>query len=113
MPSSNKPIRFIAVSPPKTKSGRIAPAHRGATRYGWRLGSLGDKWDLHYNWGLRSIDLDAAALANNRLIIGALKARLRDGTLVAIPEDGSLATVDLQAAFEQKQTLDVFLGVPV
>jgi type VI secretion system protein ImpJ len=92
----------------------LRPHHlQAATRHGWRLGSLGDKWDLHYNWGLRFIDLDAAALANNRLIIGALKARLRDGTLVSIPEDGSLATVDLQAAFEQKQSLDVFLGVPV
>jgi hypothetical protein len=66
-----------------------------ATRHAWQLGSLGDKWDLHYNWGLRSIELDAAALANHRLVIGALKARLRDGTLVSIPEDGSLAKVRL------------------
>ena len=72
------------------------PQHlQAATRHAWQLGSLGDKWDLHYNWGLRSIELDAAALANHRLVIGALKARLRDGTLVSIPEDGSLATVRL------------------
>jgi type VI secretion system protein ImpJ len=92
----------------------LRPHHlQAATRHAWQLGSLGDKWDLHYNWGLRSIELDAAALANHRLVIGALKARLRDGTLVSIPEDGSLATVDLKPAFEQKPTLDVFLGVPV
>jgi type VI secretion system protein ImpJ len=92
----------------------LRPHHlQAATRYVGRLGGLGDKWDLHYNWGLRTINLDDAALANNRLVISGLRARLRDGTLVSIPEDGSLATVDLKPAFEHKQTLDVFLGVPV
>ena len=92
----------------------LRPHHfQAATRYGRHLGSLGDKWDLHYNWGLRSIELDEAAVANHQLVISALKARLRDGTLVSIPEDGSLATVDLKPAFEQKQSLDVYLAVPV
>jgi type VI secretion system protein ImpJ len=92
----------------------LRPHHlQAATRHIAQLGGLGDKWDLHYNWGLRSIELDEAAVANNRLVITGLKVRLRDGTLVSIPEDGSLATVDLKAAFEQKPSLDVFLGVPV
>ena len=92
----------------------LRPHHfQAATRHGRHLGSLGDKWDLHYNWGLRSIELDEAAVANHQLVISALKARLRDGTLVSIPEDGSLATVDLKPAFEQKQSLDVYLAVPV
>src|SRR5262245_43157127 len=92
----------------------LRPHHfQAAARYAGRLSGLGDKWDLHYNWGLRSIDLDEAAVANNRLVITALKARLRDGTLVSIPEDGSLATVDLKPAFDQKPSVDVFLGVPV
>jgi type VI secretion system protein ImpJ len=92
----------------------LRPHHLQASqRHAWRLGSLGDKWDLHYNWGLRSIDLDTQALANHRLVITSLQARLRDGTLVSIPEDGSLSAIDLKAAFEQNQTLDVYLGVPV
>ncbi len=92
----------------------LRPQHfQAAQRHAWRLGSLGDQWDLHYNWGLRSIELDPAALANHRLVITSLKARLRDGTLVSIPEDGSLATVDLKPAFEKTTTLDIFLGVPV
>jgi type VI secretion system protein ImpJ len=92
----------------------LRPHHlQAATRYVTQSGGLGDKWDMHYNWGLRAIDLDAAALANHRLVISGLRARLRDGTLISIPEDGSLATVDLKPAFEQKQSLDVFLGVPV
>jgi type VI secretion system protein ImpJ len=92
----------------------LRPQHlQAAQRHSWRLGSLGDKWDLHYNWGLRAIDLDTASLANHRLVIRALQARFGDGTLVSIPQDGSLPPIDLKPAFEQHQTVDVFLGVPV
>lgn len=92
----------------------LRPHHlQAAQRHAWRLGNLGDKWDLHYNWGLRSIDLDTQALANHRLVITALQARLRDGTLVSVPEDGSLSAIDLKPALEQNQSLDVYLGVPV
>src|SRR4029079_7827252 len=54
------------------------------------------QWDVHYNWGLRSLELDLDALANFRLVVRALEARLRDGSLVAIPENGVLAPVDLR-----------------
>jgi type VI secretion system protein ImpJ len=92
----------------------LKPHHfQAAARHAAQLGGLGDKLDLHYNWGLRSIELDEAAVANNRLVITGLKARLRDGTLVSIPEDGSLAAADLKKAFEEKPSLDVYLGVPV
>jgi type VI secretion system protein ImpJ len=72
----------------------------------------GGKWDVHYNWGLRSINLDLDALANNRLVVSALRCRLRDGTLVSVPDDGLLTPLDLKNAFERQQTLTVFLGVP-
>lgn len=76
-------------------------AHRGA------------KWDLHYNWGLRSVDLDLDALANYRLVVRALEARLRDGALVSIPEDGLLPALELKAPFEQAASLTVYLAIPV
>ena len=53
------------------------------------------KSNLHYNWGLRKLDLDLDALKQGRLVIRALKARLSHGTLVDVPEDVSLDVPDL------------------
>ena len=75
-----------------------------------------EKWDHHYGWGLRAAEIDLDALANSRLVIRSLKARLRDGTLVSIPEDGTLPNLDdktLKAAFETHSNLTVFLAVLV
>lgn len=73
----------------------------------------GEKWDLHYNWGLRSIELDLDAVANFRCVIRSLRARLRDGTLVAIPDDGLLPAVELKNAFAQQSAITVFLAIPL
>jgi type VI secretion system protein ImpJ len=92
----------------------LRPHHfQAAQRYLSHLGNQGEKWDQHYNWGLRSIDIDLDALANRRLVVRTLKARMRDGTLVAVPEDGLLPPLDLQGAFERESTLRVFLAVPL
>ncbi len=71
------------------------------------------KWDNYYNWGLRRIELDLDALGNFRLVVRALEARLRDGTLVDVPEFGSLPVLDLKDAFGRENNLTVYLGVPV
>ena len=92
----------------------LRPQHfQAADRYALHLAHRDEKWDLHYNWGLRAIDLDLDALANNRLVIRSLKARMRDGTLVAIPEDGLLPSLDLQSAFSREDRVTVLLAVPV
>jgi type VI secretion system protein ImpJ len=70
-------------------------------------------WDVHYNWGLRSIDLDREALANHRLVIHSLKARLRDGTPVVIPRDGPLPSVDLRPAFQAQDTRQFLVNLAV
>jgi type VI secretion system protein ImpJ len=72
------------------------------------------KWDLHYNWGLRSIKIDKGALANHRLVIDSLEARLRDGTLVCSPEDAALPQLDLKEHLKSgsDRALKVFLAVP-
>ena len=57
--------------------------------------------------------MDLDALANSRLVIRSLKARLRDGTLVAAPEDGVLPALDLKGTFERVTSLTVLLAVPV
>jgi type VI secretion system protein ImpJ len=92
----------------------LRPHHfQSAQRHWHHVANRSEKWDLHYNWGLRAIELDLDALANYRLVVRSLKARLRDGTLVAIPEDGILPQVELKAAFESGNAFTVFLAVPV
>ena len=91
----------------------LRPHHfQTAARHSTSLTNLGQKWDCHYNWGIRSIDLNESALGNYRLVVNSLKARLRDGSLVSIPEDGVLTELDLKNAFERGPNLTVYLGVP-
>src|SRR5262245_18319661 len=74
---------------------------------------VGHKWDLHYDWGLRAMELDLAALANHRFAVRSLQARLRDGTLLSVPEDGVLSALDLKPALEKSGAVTVSLGVPL
>src|SRR5262249_4544127 len=78
------------------------PQHlQAAQRHGTHFAQLGDKWNLHYSWGLRSCEVDAEALGNYRFVVRSLEARLRDGTLIAVPENGVLPAVELKAAFQR------------
>src|SRR5262249_25370430 len=83
-----------------------------AERYGLAQVQRGAGWDLHHNWGLRRIDLDRDALASYRLVVRALEARMRDGTLAAVPADGTLAPLELKEAWPPDGTVVVFLALP-
>lgn len=92
----------------------LLPHHfQAAQRHAEATAARGGKWDVHYNWGLRALDLDPDALANHRFVAHALRARLRDGTLVAVPDDGVLPALDLKPALEQARSVTVVLAVPV
>jgi type VI secretion system protein ImpJ len=92
----------------------LRPQHfQTAQRYALHVGDRGEKWDVHYNWGLRSIDLDEEGLSNYRFVARSLRARLRDGTLVGIPEDGLLPAADLKSAFERANRVTVYLALPL
>jgi type VI secretion system protein ImpJ len=92
----------------------LRPHHfQAAQRHTQYLTNLGDKWDHYYNWGLCSADIDLDALANHRLVVRSLKARMRDGSLVSVPEEGTLPTLDLKTAFEGSTNPTVLLAVPV
>jgi type VI secretion system protein ImpJ len=86
---------------------------QAAQRYLLHINQLAAKWDLHYNWGLRSIEIDREALSNHRLVIRRLEARLRDGTLIAIPEDTALPALDLKPALQDSPTVMASLALPV
>src|SRR4051812_45954590 len=86
----------------------LRPHHfQAAQRHLAQLETRGQKWDVHYNWGLRSIELDLDALANYRCVVRGVQARLRDGSAVAIPEDGLVPAVELKEAFEQANFVTV------
>lgn len=94
----------------------LRPHHfQAAQAHEFALVARNAKWDSHYNWGIRSIEIDLDALANSRLVVRSLRARLRDGTLVSIPEEGVLPPIELKPAFEQVgvTTVMVYLAVPV
>jgi type VI secretion system protein ImpJ len=92
----------------------IRPQHfQSAQRYWAHLVDRSEKWDQHYNWGLRSVELDLDALTNYRGVVRSLRARLRDGTLVSVPEDGLLPELDLKDAFVRGNTATLYLAVPV
>jgi type VI secretion system protein ImpJ len=93
----------------------LRPHHFQAShRYLVDLSRRNHNWDVAYNWGLRSIDIDQEALANQRLVVHSLEARLRDGTPVAIPRDGVVAPLDLRRALQAKDAsaFVVYLAVP-
>jgi type VI secretion system protein ImpJ len=92
----------------------LRPHHfQAAQRHTQYRTNLGEKCDHYYNWGLCAADIDLDALANHRLVVHSLKARLRDGSLVSIPDEGILPTLDLKTAFEGNSNPTVYLAVPV
>jgi type VI secretion system protein ImpJ len=92
----------------------LRPQHfQAAERHVRHWTGLNSRLDSHYNWGLRRLDLDLDALANHRIEVGAMEARLRDGTLISIPGDARLSDCDLRAAFAKESTLTVSLGLPL
>src|SRR5437870_229552 len=93
----------------------LRPQHfQAAVRHLADQTSRGLHWDLHHNWGLRRIEIDLDALANYRFVVRAMEVRLRDGTVVSVPEDCLLPELDLKDAFgERAGSVTVYVGLPV
>src|SRR5437764_6649231 len=91
----------------------LRPQHFQSAQRAWSRHLVDNsKWDRHYNWGLRALELDIDALANYRCVVRALEARLRDGTLVVVTAEEPLPPVSLRAAFERNNTVTVYLALP-
>ena len=73
------------------------------------------KWDLHHNWGVRSIDINEDALSSYRFELRSLRGRLHDGTLVDLAQDANKLFLDLKAAILERNegNVTVYLAVPV
>src|SRR3954447_13602156 len=105
----------MAINPVHWHEGMfLRPHHFQLSRaYQAEQANLSEKWDHHHNWGLRAIDLDLDALANSRLVVRSLKARLRDGTLVTIPDEVVIPPLDLKPALQRTDSVTAFIAVPV
>jgi type VI secretion system protein ImpJ len=91
----------------------LGPQHlQAAARYEAQQRQRSARRGLRYYWGLESLVLNQPALANHRLEIRSLIASLPDGTLLHLPEDGPLPTLDLKAPLESERSLTVFLALP-
>lgn len=91
----------------------MRPHHlQSMQRHEFSQGHANQKWTQHYNWGLRSVDVNLDALSNFRFVVDSLKARLRDGTIISIPQDGILPPVDLKPAFADRGDVTAYLALP-
>jgi type VI secretion system protein ImpJ len=107
----------------------LRPQHfQAADRYWHEVVSTSEAWDHQYNYGLRSIQFSAEAIANQQFQLSTCQARLRDGTLVSLelgqdpdrieldagsaPGSGGAGSVSLKDAFAKESQTRVFLAVP-
>ncbi len=74
--------------------------------------STADAWLTPFNHGLRSIEVNREALANYEVRITRLEARLRDGTIISVPGNSRLRSINVQAAFETHDLVYVHLLLP-
>src|SRR5919197_5017884 len=92
----------------------LRPQHfQAADRFWHDQVRQSSRWDVNYNWGLRAVEIDPDALRNYRFEVPRLQARLRDGTLIRVPDDGRLAPLDLREPLERRSPVEVSLAVPV
>jgi len=70
------------------------------------------RWTQAYHWGIRSMRLDAEALKASRFKVQRLEARLRDGTIVRVPDDGQLPDRDLRPFLTGSAPVEIMLAVP-
>jgi type VI secretion system protein ImpJ len=85
---------------------------QAAQRHVEQLGARQARCDQAYYWGLRKLEIDPDALAAHRFVVRALEARLRDGTIITLPDDGSELSIDLRELFASSREADIHLAIP-
>ncbi|MBN82399.1 MAG: type VI secretion system baseplate subunit TssK [Planctomycetaceae bacterium] len=69
-------------------------------------------WVQNYSHGIWRMEVNEAALGNFEIRIPVLEARLKDGTLISIPQNGELPVLSVQEEFQQHDFLYVYLLLP-
>jgi type VI secretion system protein ImpJ len=73
--------------------------------------ALSHRWNVHHNWGLRNIEWNPEAFQSGRLEITRLQARMRDGTLVDVPGEGRLPTIELAEILANRERVTVYVAL--
>lgn len=74
--------------------------------------SSADSWLHPFNHGLRSVEVNRDALSNYEVRITHLEARLRDGTILSVPENAKLQELNVQSNFESSESVYIHLMLP-
>lgn len=69
-------------------------------------------WRTPYSYGIRRIEWTPEALENFELRVRRLQLRMKDGTIVSVPENAHLADLDLRTAFAHASESYIFVAVP-
>jgi type VI secretion system protein ImpJ len=91
----------------------VLPHHfQAAEAYLTDLLATTHSWLFPNGHGLFDIELNEDALTGYEVRVPRLRARLRDGTLISVPENARLHTVDLKSPMESASTVYLHLVLP-
>jgi type VI secretion system protein ImpJ len=91
----------------------LSPQHlQAADRYTLRRLQETEEWYNTFAWGLRSVEIDQAALSNHIVDLQSCEARFPDGTHLSIPQDATVAPLQLREALSAAAATTVYLAVP-
>jgi type VI secretion system protein ImpJ len=91
----------------------LRPQHfQAADRYWSELIATTQRWDSHYNYGLRAIEISRDALANYQLQVSRCQARMQDGTAIWFETGQEPDRVNLKPAFEKNSAVTAYLAIP-
>lgn len=74
--------------------------------------STTEAWLQPYCYGIHDIAINADALSGFELRVPRLRARMRDGTLICVPENAHLSTFDLKQPMADQSEVYVHLVLP-
>ncbi len=91
----------------------LRPQHLQAADRSWQETlETSEHWDHQYNYGLRQVELSEEAISNWQCQVNVCHARMKDGSLVKLGPGEELDRIDLKAAFDQNDTLRIYLAIP-
>ena len=91
----------------------VLPHHfQAASAYQSEQLTVSQNWQCPCNYGVRAMDLDRDALNNFEVRIPRLQARMRDGSLLLVPENAHLDILDLRPEMSDGQDVYLHLVVP-
>lgn len=71
-----------------------------------------NSWITPFGFGLHAVEIDRDAISDFAVRIPRLQARLRDGTLISVPENAHLSSLDVRPDFENAAEIYIHLALP-